>query len=668
MAPRSFDNTFRGMTKRQLEDAAGADLRHHLGRKIFASRDPRFASAPSFSFGGRLHNELDTLASNRSFFCKTGTHRCQDGETLLDDLRRRDDKSQKKLREQGRQWKAVPGPGSYRIPRFMGDIDRAFEVSVGKNSAPWRTPSWQLDSTSLRPVFYHTIGGVGHARQEHEGKLRVPTPRNLTPGPGHYFKDSDGCVSMFSDYMRLSKRAFSAAATGTSLPKSWYNIQADLPVPLPPPLHPGELRPCTPDDFAPLFPASLIEQEVSSERYLEIPAEVREVLNLWRPTPLRRASRWEKLLGLPGNVKIFYKYEGGSPSGSHKTNTAVPQVYYNKLAGTKKITTETGAGQWGSALAWSGGQFDLPIEVYQVKVSYEQKPYRKAFIEACGAEIFPSPSTKTAVGSKALEEDPTCPGSLGIAISEAIEACVSSEQAKYALGSVLSHVLMHQTVIGQEAIEQLAGFGEYPDVVVGCTGGGSNFAGIAFPFLGEKLRSEAAKPEIRFLAVEPAACPSLTRGAYAYDFGDTAKLTPLLKAHTLGSGFMPPSVHSGGLRYHAMAPLISHLKELGAIEAQAVQQTAAFDAGSSFFRAEGILPAPEATHAIEGALHEAKAAAAAGKPRVILFNMCGHGHFDMFAWEKYAKGQIEDFVFPEEDLKEALTHVPGLNGVNWPRP
>ncbi|CAE7317065.1 trpB2 [Symbiodinium necroappetens] len=475
-------------------------------------------------------------------------------------------------------------------------------------------------------------------------------------------------VAFLSTSCRLSKRAFSAAATGTSLPKSWYNIQADLPVPLAPPLHPGELRPCTPDDFAPLFPASLIEQEVSSERYLEIPAEVREVLNLWRPTPLRRASRWEKLLGLPGNVKIFYKYEGGSPSGSHKTNTAVPQVYYNKLAGTKKITTETGAGQWGSALAWSGGQFDLPIEVYQVKVSYEQKPYRKAFIEACGAEIFPSPSTKTAVGSKALEEDPTCPGSLGIAISEAIEACVSSEDAKYALGSVLSHVLMHQTVIGQEAIEQLAGFGEYPDVVVGCTGGGSNFAGIAFPFLGEKLRSEAAKPEIRFLAVEPAACPSLTRGAYAYDFGDTAKLTPLLKAHTLGSSFMPPSVHSGGLRYHAMAPLISHLKELGTIEAQAVQQTAAFDAGSSFFRAEGILPAPEATHAIEGALQEAKAAAAAGKSRVILFNMCGHGHFDMFAWEKYAKGQIEDFVFPEEQLKEALKHVPGLNGVNFPQP
>mmetsp|Transcript_5315 Transcript_5315/g.12167 ORF Transcript_5315/g.12167 Transcript_5315/m.12167 type:complete len:488 (+) Transcript_5315:52-1515(+) len=468
----------------------------------------------------------------------------------------------------------------------------------------------------------------------------------------------------------LSRKALSTAAskavTGASFPKAWYNIQADLPVPLPPPLHPGELRPCTPDDFAPLFPQSLIAQEVSTDRFLDIPEEVREVLSIWRPTPLIRATRWEKMLGLPSNVKIFYKYEGGSPSGSHKTNTAVPQVYYNKEAGTKKITTETGAGQWGSALAWSGGQFDVPVEVYQVKVSYEQKPYRKAFIETCGAEIFPSPSPKTSVGAKALEEDPQCPGSLGIAISEAIEACVTSGgQAKYALGSVLSHVLMHQTVIGQEAAEQLSQFGEYPDVVVGCTGGGSNFAGIAFPFIGEQLRRDAKK-EVRFVAVEPAACPSLTRGAYAYDFGDTAKMTPLLKSHTLGSGFMPPSVHSGGLRYHGMAPLISHLKELGALEARAVQQTAAFDAGASFFKAEGILPAPEATHAIEGALTEAKAAAAAGEPRVVLFNMCGHGHFDMFAWQKYAKGEVEDFDFPEEDLQKALQDVPGLNGVDWP--
>ncbi|CAJ1417989.1 unnamed protein product [Effrenium voratum] len=462
-------------------------------------------------------------------------------------------------------------------------------------------------------------------------------------------------------------RRFASRVVGGSLPGAWYNIQADLPAPLPPPLHPKELRPCTAEDFAPLFPMSLIEQEVSTERYVEIPGAVREVLELWRPTPLIRAERWEKLLGLPSNVKIFYKYEGTSPSGSHKTNTAVPQAYYNAEAGTKKITTETGAGQWGSALAWSGSQFGVPIEVYQVKVSYEQKPYRKAFIEACGAQIFPSPSRRTAFGAQQLQADPDCPGSLGIAISEAIEACVTSGgDAKYALGSVLSHVLMHQTVIGQEASEQLDFLGETPDVVVGCTGGGSNFAGIAFPFLGRKLR-EGQGP--RFVAVEPAACPSLTRGVYCYDFGDSAKLTPLLKSHTLGSGFMPPSVHAGGLRYHGMAPLISHLKELKALEARAVRQTAAFAAGASFFRAEGIIPAPEATHAIEGALVEAKAAAAAGEARVILFNMCGHGHFDMFAWQKYAAGQIEDYEFPE-DLLQAALKVPGsgmlaASGCSW---
>lgn len=453
-----------------------------------------------------------------------------------------------------------------------------------------------------------------------------------------------------------------------SVPAAWYNIQADLPAPLPPPLHPGELRPCGPEDFAPLFPMSLIAQEVSAERYLDIPEPVREVLALWRPSPLVRASRWERALGLPADVKVYYKYEGLSPSGSHKTNTAVPQVFYNSEAGTKRITTETGAGQWGSALAWSGAQFGMPIEVYQVKVSYEQKPYRKAFIEACGAEIYPSPSRRTKFGSRIMDQDPECLGSLGIAISEAIEACVSSGgDAKYALGSVLSHVLMHQTVIGTEALEQMAMAGEYPDVVVGCTGGGSNFAGIAFPFLGEKFRGEAAKP-VRFVAVEPAACPSLTKGVYAYDFGDTAKMTPLIKAHTLGASFMPPSLHSGGLRYHAMAPLVSHLKHLDAIEAKAVQQTAAFEAGATFFRAEGILPAPEATHAIEGALVEALAAKAAGEPRVILFNMCGHGHFDMLAWQKYAAGEIEDVEYPDALVAAALKEIPGLNGVDWPMP
>lgn len=406
------------------------------------------------------------------------------------------------------------------------------------------------------------------------------------------------------------------------------------------------------------------------ERYIEIPEPVREILSIWRPSPLIRASRWEKALGLPADVKIFYKYEGISPSGSHKTNTAVPQVYYNKEAGTQRITTETGAGQWGSALAWSGAQFDMPIDVYQVKVSYEQKPYRKAFIESCGAKIYPSPSTKTAFGRKCLEEDPDTNGSLGIAISEAIEACVTSPggEAKYALGSVLSHVLMHQTVIGLEAIEQLQVAGDYPDVVVGCTGGGSNFAGIAFPLLGQQLRGDAPKASTRFVAVEPSACPSLTKGKYCYDFGDTAKMTPLIKSHTLGASFMPPSLHAGGLRYHAMAPLISHIKELGLMEARAVRQSAAFHAGHGFFIAEGIIPAPEATHAIEGAMVEALAAKDAGVPKVILFNMCGHGHFDMLAWTKYSAGEIEDFEYPDECITEALKDVPGMNGVDWPMP
>jgi len=458
------------------------------------------------------------------------------------------------------------------------------------------------------------------------------------------------------------------------VPTQWYNIQADLPKPMPPPMHPGELRPCGPQDFAPLFPMSLIGQEVSAERYIDIPNPVREVLALWRPTPLVRASRWEKALGLPDNVKIFYKYEGGSPSGSHKTNTAVPQAYYNKEAGTKRITTETGAGQWGSALAWAGMQFDIPVEVYQVKCSYEQKPYRKAFIENCGATIYPSPSERTKCGAAIKEKDPEGPewknGSLGIAISEAVEACVTSEggEAKYALGSVLSHVLMHQTVIGLEALDQMKLAGEYPDVIVGCTGGGSNFAGIALPFLGQKYRGEASKADCRFVAVEPAACPSLTRGVYAYDFGDAAQMTPLIKAHTLGNSFVPPALHSGGLRYHAMSPLISHLKELGALDARAVQQRAAFDAGHSFFKAEGILPAPEATHAIEGAMVEALAAKEAGQARVVLFNLCGHGHFDMLAWQKYTEGKIEDFEFPEAEMQAAIATIPGMNGVDWPMP
>lgn len=465
-------------------------------------------------------------------------------------------------------------------------------------------------------------------------------------------------------------RHLSSLSASNGIPSSWYNIQADLPVPLPPPLHPGELRPCGPDDLAPLFPMALIEQEVNTmDQYIDIPEQIREVLALWRPTPLKRAKRWERALDLPSSVRIYYKYEGGSPSGSHKTNTAIAQAYYNAVAGTGKITTETGAGQWGSALAWSGQQFNIPVEVYQVKISYEQKPYRKAFIETCGATIHPSPSRQTNYGTQILNEDPECPGSLGIAISEAIEACVTSEgQAKYALGSVLSHVLMHQTVIGLEAIDQLKEVGEYPDVVVGCTGGGSNFAGIAFPFMGAKLRGDSGAESLRFVATEPSACPSLTKGAYAYDFGDTAKLTPLIKSHTLGSAFIPPNVHSGGLRYHAMAPLISHLKELGQLDACSINQTTAFDAGASFFKAEGILPAPEATHAIAGALQEALDAKDDGAGRVILFNMCGHGHFDMAAWQKYSQGEMEDFEFPDHLVDEALKQVPGLNGVDWPMP
>lgn len=457
--------------------------------------------------------------------------------------------------------------------------------------------------------------------------------------------------------------------SNSEVPTSWYNLQADLPKPLPPLLHPTELRPCGPEDFSALFPMELINQEMSTERFIPIPEPVREILSLWRPSPLIRASRWEKALGLPDNVKIFYKHEGVSPSGSHKMNTAVPQVYYNVLAGTKKLTTDTGAGQWGSALAWSGAQFDMPIEVYQVKVSYEQKPYRKAFIKTCGAEIFPSPSKKTVFGSRVLDETPDSPGSLGIAISEAIEACVTSPggTTKYALGSVFSHVLMHQTVIGLEAIEQLAIAGEYPDVVVGCTGGGSNFAGIAFPLMGQCIRGEAPKTT-RFVAVEPAACPSLTKGKYCYDFVDTAQMTPLIKSHTLGATFMPPTLHSGGLRYHAMSPLVSHCEQLGLLEARAVKQSAAFAAGEGFFKAEGIMPAPEATHAIEGAMVEALAAKAASEPKVILFNLCGHGHFDMFAWQKYSAGEMDDVEYSAEDVEVALKGVPGMNGVDWPMP
>jgi tryptophan synthase beta chain len=384
------------------------------------------------------------------------------------------------------------------------------------------------------------------------------------------------------------------------IPRTWYNLMADLPKPPPPVLHPGTLQPLGPDDLAPLFPMSLIMQEVTTERDVEIPNPVREVYRQWRPSPLFRARRLEKALQTP--ARIYYKYEGVSPAGSHKPNTAVAQAFYNKEAGVKRISTETGAGQWGSSLAFAGALFGLEIQVFMVKVSYNQKPYRRALMETYGARCVASPSMETAIGRKILAATPDSNGSLGIAISEAVEIAAQREDTKYALGSVLNHVLLHQTVVGQEAMKQLEMANDYPDVIVGCTGGGSNFAGIVFPFLGAQLRGGK---KVRVMAIEPAACPSLTRGKYAYDFGDTGHLTPLAKMHTLGSSFMPPGFHAGGLRYHGMAPLVSHIKELGLIDARAYHQTACFEAGVFFARNEGIVPAPEANHAVKGAIDEA---------------------------------------------------------------
>ena len=439
------------------------------------------------------------------------------------------------------------------------------------------------------------------------------------------------------------------------IPRHWYNIQADLPKPLPPVLHPGTLKPVGPDDLAPLFPMALIMQEVSTEREIEIPEPVREVFRLWRPSPLFRAHRLEKALGTP--AKIFYKYEGVSPAGSHKPNTAIPQAFYNKEAGVKRLSTETGAGQWGSSLAFAGALYGLEVLVFQVRVSYDQKPYRRALMETYGARCLPSPSSETAFGRSVLEKDPKHPGSLGIAISEAVEVAAQRDDTKYALGSVLNHVLLHQTIVGQETMEQMAMADAYPDVIVGCTGGGSNFAGIAFPFIGAGLRG-GARP--RIVAVEPAACPSLTRGKYAYDFGDTGHMTPLAKMHTLGSVFTPPGFHAGGLRYHGMAPLVSHLKELGLIEATAYHQTECFAAGVAFARAEGIVPAPEANHAVKGAIEEAMRCKREGKSETILFNLCGHGHFDMQAYMDYAAGKLTDQKYDESELAMALSGLPSV--------
>jgi tryptophan synthase beta chain len=425
--------------------------------------------------------------------------------------------------------------------------------------------------------------------------------------------------------------------TQKDIPEQWYNIAADFPEPMPPPLHPGTREPIAPEALMAIFPEALVHQEASTERHIDIPEEVRDILALWRPTPLLRAARLEKFLDTPAH--IYYKYEGVSPAGSHKPNTAVAQAYYNKQEGVKHLATETGAGQWGSSLAFACKLMGLDCKIWMVRVSYHQKPYRRMLMETYDATVYSSPSDKTAFGRSILEKDPHCAGSLGIAISEAIEATVTTPGTKYALGSVLNHVCMHQTVIGQEAIKQMELAGEYPDIVIGCAGGGSNFAGIAFPFLQQKL---AGRLPTRIIAVEPAACPTLTQGELRYDFGDTAQTTPLMMMYTLGSDFMPPSIHAGGLRYHGMAPTVSHALKLGLIEATAVKQRQAFEAAATFARVEGLLPAPESSHAIAAAIIEAQRAKAEGKKKVIVFNLSGHGFLDLAAYEAYFDGELQD--------------------------
>ena len=439
------------------------------------------------------------------------------------------------------------------------------------------------------------------------------------------------------------------------IPKSWYNIVADLPEPPAPVMHPGTGQPVGPDDLAPLFTMAAIMQEVSAERQIDIPEPVRDIYRQWRPSPLYRAYRLEAALDTP--ARIYYKYEGVSPTGSHKPNTAVAQAFYCREEGVKRISTETGAGQWGSSLALAGSFFGLEIEVFMVRVSFDQKPYRRAFMETFGATCHPSPSNLTEAGKKILAEDSDSPGSLGIAISEAVEVAAQREDTKYSLGSVLNHVLLHQTVNGQEAMRQMELADDYPDILVGCTGGGSNFAGLSFPFIGRKLRGEQ---DVRVVAVEPANCPSLTKGRYAYDFGDTAQMTPLVKMHTLGSSFVPPSSHAGGLRYHGMAPLVSQLVDLGQVEPTAYSQTECFEAGVTFAKAEGILPAPEANHAVKGALVEALRCKEDGESRAILFNLCGHGYFDMQAYMDYSAGKLVDHPYDASEVAMALSGLPSV--------
>lgn len=437
------------------------------------------------------------------------------------------------------------------------------------------------------------------------------------------------------------------------MPTVWYNLMADLPTPPPPPLHPGRMDPVGPDDLAPLFPMELIMQEVSTDRYVEIPGGVLDVYRQWRPSPLFRAHRLEQALGTP--ARMYYKYEGVSPAGSHKPNTSVPQAYYNKKEGTTRLTTETGAGQWGTALSFACALYDMECEVWQVGASYDSKPYRRLMIEAFGAKVYRSPSDVTEVG-RALGADPkNHSGSLGIAISEAVEVAAMDPNTRYALGSVLNHVLLHQTIIGQEALMQLEMAGDTPTLIVGCTGGGSNFAGLSFPFIKEKLDGKMSP---RILAAEPASCPSLTRGVYAYDFGDTAGMTPLMKMHTLGHDFIPDPIHAGGLRYHGMAPLISHLYEEGLMDAESVPQTECFAAAVQFARTEGIVPAPEPTHAIALAIREALKAKETGEETVILTALCGHGHFDLAAYENYLAGAMVDEDVSDERFAAALETLP----------
>src|SRR5271165_5362297 len=439
------------------------------------------------------------------------------------------------------------------------------------------------------------------------------------------------------------------------IPKTWYNVIPDLPAPMSPPLHPGTLQPAGPQDLQAIFPFALIEQEVTSAQNIPIPEPVLDVLRLWRPTPLHRAVRLEKALGTP--AKIFFKNEGVSPAGSHKPNTAIAQAYYNQAAGVKRLTTETGAGQWGSALALACNVFGMECMVYMVKCSFYQKPHRRTMMETWGAECIPSPSERTAAGRQILAEDPECPGSLGIAISEAVEEAAGRADTNYSLGSVLNHVLLHQTIIGQEAVEQMKMAEAFPDIVIGCCGGGSNFAGLAFPFVPYK----AAGKDIRLIGVEPAACPTMTKGIHAYDFGDKSGMTPLMKMDTLGHDFIPEGIHAGGLRYHGMAPLVSLLHREGIVEAVSYTQLKCFDAAITFAKTEGVIVAPETSHAVCSAIDEALKAKEEGKEKTILFNLSGHGYFDMAAYEKYFADELVDYEYPEEKVREALAHLPTVS-------